>query len=263
MKNKPTPIHLTNILLYLTAIGFILFFLISSSAPFDNAIFRGIFPKNQPSAEDILKTPGVELFINYKNQKTNGILNIEKNDPENIYLSWQTSGKPESCYGWSSGKNFEDGSWEGEKDVNGGSFVLPKFTESNAFVYSIECHNEYGDAQGDSVTVNVGAQSQLLAPYMSSVNLYAKSSEKFDPDKPVTLAINQEIGFQWEMLNTLTPYSVCVVNGSWPTRYRNSFSSSLIQKQQLTELKIHHFTIYCSNEIASVKKSITIIGVEQ
>jgi hypothetical protein len=249
-----------NSILYIVTIGFISFLLVASMAPSKNSVLQNIFPKPHSKAEDVLKSPKVELFLNYKGTRKTGVINLEKNDENPVYLSWETSGDPKYCYGWSSGKNFEDGSWEGEKDVNGGNFNLNKFTQTNAFVYSIECRNEYGDAEGDSVTINVGNQTQLLSPYFSSFEVYTANHQLFDITKPVEVTFNQDLNFQWDLLNTKTPFSVCVSTGSWPTRYRNTSAASLSQKQNITEKKIYRFTLYCSNEKDSVKKSVTIIG---
>lgn len=247
LKSKTASINLLQFLLLLLAMAVILFFAVFGNFPPKprTNIFSILYPKSKSLANETI--PFVDLKVSYQGKFFDGGVDVLADDTP-LTLSWKTEGNPSSCIGRVWGISAEDTSWKGPKDPNGGSFITSKLDKNNPYVYTIDCQNDQGDAIGDSVTINVGAKSSNLNPYITSLKLTSEDRK------------NKTIQFDWSSINTQTPYSVCVASGSWPTGYRNFANSTVSEQFQLNESKTYNYTIYCSNESFFTQNNLSIIS---
>lgn len=242
-------------LLLLVFFGLVAFFLISSTFPFRNSTFRMLFPKSFSRASEADKAPKVNLRISGKNIINDRVVNISKDD-SSIVLIWTTSGNPTSCIGRSFGLTAQDDKWNGPKDPKGGQFSIKDLSINNPYVYTIDCSNSFGDADGSSITINVGAQNLSTSPYISTFDFYLReakesfaylNNQKFDSN-PQDISIGDKVIANWATLNTATPYSICISSGSFPQQYKSLKNYKFTEELSMESKKIYKYTIFCSNE---------------
>ena len=175
-----------------------------------------------------------------------------------MLIAWKTSGNPLSCAGRVWGSSGGDSGFEGPKDVAGGTYKTTELKRNGAYVYSIDCQNDKGDAAGDSVTVNVGADFLNFAPFITVLDVLL-DGEKLDTNSPIVIPLKSKIKLIWESTNTSTPFSVCSATGSWPTNYQNIRNSKIEEELSFTNHKIYHFRVFCTNESGSSSKVVQFI----
>lgn len=255
---KVLSINLLQFIVLLFALGGISYLLIFSNFQRRINIFGILYPKPKSLAKEELSIPSVDLKITYKDKAFDGIVNVSSSDTP-LTLSWETQGSPTSCIGRVWGAGDEDMTWKGAKNPKGGQFITSKLNKNNPYVYTIDCKNDHGDAIGDSVTINVGATSVGINPYITGLNLTSQG-KKSDSQLPIILSQGDTIQISWNSLNTKTPYSICIATGSWPTGYKNFANSNVSEQFTLDQSKIYKYTIYCSNESSYTQNIISIIA---
>lgn len=242
------------ILLLISALGLLGFLLVSSTFSFQSSLFKALYPK-PPSFAQLAGTPSVDLKVTYKDESFDDVINVSAQDLP-LSITWTTTGGPTACKGFSWGVGDQDKNWDGDKNILGGTFFVEGLPKNTAYVYTINCANQNGDAAGDSVTINLGASSATLPPNLTSITAF-QNGERLDLEKPLSVKVGDKIKIEWDSLNTQTPYSTCVASGSWPIIYENvSFAT---EEFVIVDRKIHQFSIYCSNEQSNFKKSLTFL----
>lgn len=244
-------------LLALVALGLIAFFLISSTAPFKDATLKALFPKTFSRAQEIDRAPKVNLRISGRDIINERVINAVKDVP--INLVWTTSGNPTSCVGRSFGLAATDDGWIGPKDPQGGSYTIKGLNVNNPYIYTIDCSNQDGDADGSSITINVGAQSLTTSPYFSAFNLYL-NEKQYPSTEPLDVSVGDKVIVSWNSLNTATPYSICVSAGSWPKGYKSIKNFKSKEELNIPASKVYKYTIYCSNEGGFTQNTAVIIA---
>ncbi|MBI2040405.1 hypothetical protein HYT18_05030 [Candidatus Microgenomates bacterium] len=245
-------------LLAIVVLGLIAFFLLSSTAPFKNTTLKSLFPKQFSRASQIDKAPKVNLRIAGRDIISDRVINVSKDDFP-ITLIWTTAQTPQGCIGRSFGLTATDESWAGPKDVGGGSFTIQKLDVNNPYVYTIDCSNAEGEADGSSVTINVGAQNLTNAPYFPSFDLIL-NDKQFPSTQVLDARVGDGLTVSWNSLNTATPYSICISSGSWPKGYKSIKNFKSQEKLTITAEKIYKYTIYCSNEQDFTQDTAVIIA---
>lgn len=233
-KDKELRMVKVKFLLLVPAVGLLSFLLISTAFPFKNAILRTLFPKSFSRAAELDKTPKVNLRL--QGTINDRIVSVGK-DHSPIILVWTTSGSPTSCLGRNFGLTATDNSWAGPKNPQGGTFTISSLSVNNPYIYTIDCSNKEGDADGSSVTINVGAQSFASEPYLTTFDV-----------APTEVAVGDKVAVKWSSLNTSTPYSICISSGSWTRGYKNIKNFKSTEELTIPESRIYKFTVYCSNE---------------
>lgn len=236
-------------LFLVSSLGIVMFLLVTAVAPFKGKVFSILYAKPISQALEGLSVPGVELTIEGVSEKK---INVEAG--ASLSLSWKTT-NVKSCIGRAWGNPEKDISWAGEKDPHGGTFQTMQLKKNSAYVYTIDCANEFADAPGDAVVINVGAKELSQAPYITAFEV--KGSEG-STDKPIAFSIGEEVGIKWSNLNLNTPYSICFTTGSWPTQYLNSGKAEVSEKFVLNSPKVYRYSLYCSNEAGITGKVITL-----
>lgn len=243
-----------NLLLFLiSSLGIIAFLLVTSLVPFKSKLFSILYNKPLSQAAEGPSIPSVELLISNTSDK---VLNVNPQDTP-VTLSWKTSNVV-SCIGRVWGLPEKDISFAGPKDPSGGSFQTSKLTKNNPYIYTIDCANEFGDAAGDGVVINVGALKNAQVPYITSFDVVRKNGEKLDSAKSMIVAPGEEIEIRWSTLNLSTPYSLCFATGSFPTQYLNVSRTEVVDKLLLADPKVYRYSLFCSNEAGITKKVITL-----
>lgn len=253
--------HLKNFnitILLIAIIGLLSFIIISNSFSFGNKLFRGLYPKKTSLAQQSLNIPQVDLKVIYQNSYHDGVVNIFPG--ESVVLVWTTTNNPSSCEASSFGISDSDKSWKGKLDPGGGKLPSKKLPVNNPYVYSINCKNGAGDSTGDSVTVNVGAQKQPIAPYIIDFNLTDSDGEKYQSGETVPVSKGDKAQISWKSINTKTPYSLCVVNGSWPAGVKNLSDAEYKNTLSFNQSKIYTYSVYCSNENSFTQTSLAIVS---
>ena len=245
-------------LLAIGSLGLIFFFLIASTAPLKDLTLKTLFPKSFSRAQEIDKAPKVNLRISGKDIINERVINVSKDDFP-ITLIWTTSGNPESCSARSFGLSATDDLWAGSKNPQGGNFTINDLSTNNPYVYTIDCSNKDGDADGSSVTINVGAQDLTNAPYFSNFNLYLDDKE-YLLSEPLGINVGDKLVTSWSSLNTSTPYSICISSGSWPKGYKSIRNFKSTEELSIPASKVYKYTIYCSNENNFTQSSGVIIA---
>ena len=233
-------------LLAIVGLGLIAFFLLASTAPFENVTLRTLFPKPFSRASEISKAPKVNLRISGRDIINDRVINVSKDDFP-ITLIWTTAQNPTSCLGRSFGLTATDESWAGAKNPQGGSFTIKQLTVNNPYIFTIDCSNQDGDADGSSVTINVGAQNLTNSPYFSTFDLI-QSDKQYPSTQVLDVNVGDKLTVSWSSLNTSTPYSVCISSGSWPKGYKSIKNFRSTEELSIPADKIYKYTIYCSNE---------------
>lgn len=252
---KKIKINLLQFLVLLSLMGIVLAILLTSSVNFKNMLLNILYPKPKSFASELGTAPSVDLKVSYNNQIQDGAVNVPLEDAT-YTLSWETRGSPTSCIGRAWGGSDIDETFKGAKDVNGGSFVTKKLNQNNPYTYMIDCKNASGDASGDSITLNVGAQNGNLPPYITELNVDIKSIV-FDNQSEISAHKGDGAQINFTTLNTKTPYSVCLATGSWPTIYKDLGENNLSEQFVLDISKIYSFRIYCSNETSYTQKNVS------
>lgn len=240
-------------MLLLSVLGIIIFLIATSLFPFKNRLFALLYAKPLSQAAEPQNTPTVTLKIEGINSKV--ISTQTENTP--LTISWKSSNVT-SCVGRSWGITDKDQSWRAPKNPNG-SFKTAKLTKNNAYIYTIDCVNQFGDAAGDSVTINIGSPSAFQKPYITSFEVYNLKGEKLDTTKPVSISLGEKVKISWTTLNLSTPYSSCIAQGSWPTQYQNADKVEVVEQFLIDQPKIYRYSLYCSNELDLANKNLTII----
>lgn len=240
------------IMILISSIGIVLFIGVTALFPFKSKLFSLLYGKPISQAAEGPGIPSVELGIYEIGQKH---INLSR-DKTSVKLVWKTT-NVKSCIGRSWGISDKDETWTGPKSTGGGSFDTANLTNNNAYIYTINCANEFGDSAGDAVVINIGASKSLQYPYITSFNVTV-GGEKFDLSKPVLVNIGDNLKISWTNLNLSTPYSVCFASGSWPTIYQNSSKTEVVENFTLSEFKVYRYSLYCSNEAGITKKTVTL-----
>lgn len=242
----------------LSGIGLVFFFAITFTFSFQNKVFKAFFPKQASLASELNLLPKADLKSSVDATVRNGVINASAQQ-ESVVLKWTTEGKATSCYGRSFGLTDQDKSWDGPKDVNGGSFTTKKLNQANPYIYSIDCTNENGDALGSTLTVNAGVRSQTkLRPYIDSFKVTDSQGKSQKIDTPIIVKKGEMITITWTSLNTTTPYSICFASGSWPTGYLNISNQRISEQFTLSDSKIYSYNLYCSNEFGYAYQAVNI-----
>lgn len=242
----------------LFAIGLIIFFTIAFTFSFKEKVFQAFFEKPFSFAQSSDDTPKVDLIAGVDDSFKRGVVNVE-NGKSNVTLKWKTENDPKDCSGrfWSNVKKSD--SWQGAKNPRGGDYVIAESLKTGIYVYSINCSNEYGDASGSSVTINVGAKSSYLQPHITSFQASGDDSQQYELSSLNEVSQNTKIKIVWDSINTQTPYGVCVANGSWPTIYQNTGGAQIKESFTLERPKIYKYAIFCSNENGYGSQEISFI----
>ncbi len=255
MNNTKYP---SNIFLLVASSGLVLFLIISSTLSFKDAIFQLFFPKPRSQAQEIEATQRVGLKIFYKNKMNDGILNVAQKE-QGISLIWNTPENTTDCVGKSWGISSTDQTWDGPKNPKGGSFELRPLDKNNPYVYTIICSNSQGMLGSDAVTINVGAQKQILAPYIVNFEVIINGQKYLT--FPREVALGDKININWSSLNTTTPYSICVASGSINKNYKNSLNFQVSEELSINEKKIYGYALFCSNEYSFSKQESIFIPI--
>lgn len=216
-------------------------------------------PSQTPSAPPVTGVPSVDLKINYAGVTTDDdYVNINTGDTHPIELTWTTTGNPTSCTArtlWSGGA---DPNWSGTKGQSG-TFNVTGLSFGKAYVYTLDCSNEFGDAAGDSVTINMGVDPISVTTQppigISLLKVVTPDGVEHNWDDPnITASVGSNVTVKWETVNSETDYSVCVSSGSWPAQRTGSGNVSL----PISSNKIHQFNIFCSNEANADETAVVI-----
>lgn len=240
------------LMLLISGAGIILFLGVTAVFPFKSALFNMLYGKPISEALEGPSIPTVELSIDGTGEKQR---NLTIQDTS-LKLVWKTS-NVKSCIGRAWGLIEKDEMWSGVKDPEGGVFKTGNLTKNNTYIYTIDCANEFGDAEGDAVVINIGAPKLSQGPYITYMEV-SRGSEKFDLNKPVTVSLDDEINISWTNLNLTTPYSACFATGSWPTEYRNASKTEVVETFKISDPKVYRYSLYCSNEAGMTKKTVTV-----
>lgn len=235
--------------------GLFIFIIISALAQFSDKTLNTFFQKEPSLASMGDKTPKVDLKVLYKEQYYDGVINISENDSP-LILKWSSSGGPKECSASSFGLIDKDEKWAGPKNISGGTARTKVLNKNNAYVYTIDCVNEFGDGFGDSITVNVGAKKNSLEPYISDFVVESEEGLTFEQPEINIKSGSKTYKFKWNKINLNTSYSICVSTGSWNNLFNNSDDNFSVL---LKDKKLYSFTLYCSNETSSVTDSKTIL----
>lgn len=246
-------------MILLSCIGLVIFIAITFTFSFKNKVLKAFFPKQASLASDLQFIPKVDIKTSVDTSVRNGIISLSVNKGP-ITIKWTTSDNPTNCIGHSFGLSDQDKSWDGPKEVSGGSFSTKNLTTSNPYIYSIDCSNEKGDSLGSILTVNVGVTSQTnLRPYISHFEVIDSKGRQQDLSLPIITDRGDKIKISWTTLNTNTPYSICYASGSWPTGYRNIANNPVNEEFTLTDNKIYSYNLYCSNEFGYTYQSVNFV----
>lgn len=255
--NDKVKINLFQFSLFLALLGVIFVILTTSTFPFKNKILSAIYPKQKSLAVGERVVPSVDLKVLVEGVAYDGVLNTtQKNTPYTLF--WETSGNPTSCMGRVWGVSDEDDSFKGPKGISGGRVQTKVLDKNNPYVYTIDCQNDNGDSAGDSVTINVGAVSANLDPFITNFSV-KRGENNLNPAAPIEVSQGETITIEWQSANTKTPYSVCVATGSWPTGYKNAGGLSILEDFILPDKKVYNYTIHCSNESSYAEKTVTFL----
>lgn len=237
--------------------GVLFVILTSATFPFRNEILSVLYPKPRSFASGEGGVPSVDLKVVVDGTAYDGILNTpEKGGTYTLF--WETKGNPSSCIGRVWGISASDDSFKGPKDVSGGSFTTAALDKNNPYVYTIDCQNENGDSEGDSVTINVGAASAKLDPFIVDFVVTTRG-DNLSVESPIAIQKGENVAIEWKSLNTATPYSICIATGSWPTGYRNLGGSTIGEEFIVADKKVYNYTIYCSNESSYTQKGVSFL----
>ena len=234
-------------------LGIIVFLIVTSLFSFKNRLFALLYAKPLAQAAEASNTPTVTLKIEGMDSK---VVNTQTENTQ-LSISWESS-NVSSCVGRSWGFADKDQSWVGPKDPKG-TFTTAKLIKNNPYVYTIDCANEFGDAAGDSVTINIGAPPSFQKPYITLFEAQSEKGERLDTTKPVSISLGEKIKISWTTLNLSTPYSNCISQGSWPTQYQNASRVEVVEQFLIEQPKIYRYSLYCSNELDFSRKVLTII----
>ncbi|OGE14950.1 hypothetical protein A3F00_04145 [Candidatus Daviesbacteria bacterium RIFCSPHIGHO2_12_FULL_37_11] len=236
-------------LFLISSLGILIFVMATAVAPFKSKVFSILYAKPLSQASEGSGIPGVELVIEGIPEKK-----INADQGTSLTLRWKTA-NVKSCIGRSFGISEKDISWSGEKDPEGGTFQTIPLTHNNVYVYTIDCANEFGDASGDAIVVNVGAPLLSQVPYITSFEITKDKLE--NSEKPVIFTPGDEIQVKWSGLNLNTPYSICFASGSWPSMYQNSGKTNVSENFVLGSTKVYRYSLYCSNEAGITGRAVT------
>ena len=240
------------LMLLISGVGIVLFLGVTAVFPFKSTLFNMLYGKPISQALEGASVPSVELGIEGTGEKHLNLASPETS----LKLVWKTS-NVKSCTGKAWGLSEKDESWSGVKDPNGGEFKTGNLTKNSAYVYTIDCANEFGDAEGDSVVINVGTPKLSQNPYITLMEV-SVNSETFDVNKPVKVSLNDEIKISWASLNLNTSYSICFATGSWPTKYQNASRTNISETFKISDPKVYRYSLYCSSEAGITRKTVTI-----
>lgn len=252
IKKDPSGIRV-NLLLFISVFGITAFLLVASLASFKSPVFQ-LFSKAPSFATEDDLTPKVDLKVSFGGVTTDGVVNVSVGEAL-VTLTWSVSGSPTKCLARSWGLTDTDEAWVGPKEGNG-TFTLSSLDRANPYVYTLECSNEAGDGDGDSVTVNVGAQKNTLAPYITSLQAQV-AGKAVDTGNPISASVGDEVTISWDSINTATLYSICISTGSWPKGYKDLKAVERTEKFTLETPRIYKYGLYCSNEYQQTKKVVT------
>lgn len=231
----------------LAAIALLITFTITFTFSFKERVLQTFFPKSLSFADEDNLLPKVQLLAQVGTSYKTRVLNVAAGK-SNIVLKWKTDNNPISCAGnfWSNVKKASE--WVGPKDIKGGSLTIADNLQPGVYVYSINCANEYGDAYGSNLTINVGAKQNSLQPHLVSFQAQEGDNNFFDISKPNQVSKNSKLKIAWSTVNTDTAYSVCVASGSWPTIYYNTGQTQVKENFTVDKAKIYQYQVTCSNE---------------
>ncbi|TSC64129.1 MAG: hypothetical protein G01um101493_224 [Microgenomates group bacterium Gr01-1014_93] len=240
------------LMLLISGVGIVLFLGVTAVFPFKSALFNMLYGKPISQALEGPSIPTVELSINGAGEKHINL--TTSNTP--LKIVWKTS-NVKSCIGRAWGLTEKDETWSGLKDPGGGEFKTGSLTKNNTYIYTIDCANEFGDAEGDAVVINIGAPNLSQNPYITYMEV-SRNNEKSDLNKPITVSLDDEINISWTSLNLSSPYSVCFATGSWPTLYQNVSKTEVVETFRISGPKVYRYSLYCSNEAGITKKTVTV-----
>lgn len=244
-------------LILISTVGVLLFFLVINYFPFKDVLLNALYPKSKSYAASKLKIPQVDLKIAENGVEFDGILNSE--DTRKYSLIWKIEGDAAGCVGRSWGISDSDESWNGTKDINSGSFTTKILDKKNPYVYSIDCQNAAGDAAGDSITINIGAKKNDQKIYLTQLEVSPKD-KKADNLLNITLPKLSSVNLQWSLINSQTPYAICVATGSWPAGFKNLSNNTIFETFTLDLAKVYTYTVYCSNEGSHTQNTAIIVS---
>lgn len=257
IKNQTKPkSYVTYLLLF--AIGLIIFFTVTFTFSFKDKVFQAFFQRPFSFAQSADGTPKVDLIAGVDNSFKRGVVNVE-NGKSNISLKWKTENTPQTCIGrfWSNLKKSDP--WVGVKNTKGGDYLITDSLQTGIYVYSIDCSNEFGDATGSNITINVGAKPSYLQPHITSFQVFGDDNYQYSPGKPNVVSQNTKLNITWTSINMETQYGICVADGSWPTIYKNTGNLQIKESFTLELLKIYNYSIFCSNENGYDRQEISFI----
>lgn len=237
------------LLIFISVIGLTSFLVLTTLFPFKNTLFSGLYEQPLSKAAEGPEVPTVELKIDGFKGKVANLTSAETP----VTLSWKTS-NVKTCVGRAWGLVDKDQSWAGAKAAEG-FFQTSQLMQNNPYVYSIDCANDFGDAAGDAVVINIGAPSLAQTPYIASFDLAGQT----DLSKPIKVTPGQSVNLVWNGLGLSTPYSICVATGSWPTQYQNIAGVSVEDKLEVADQKVYRYSLFCSSESGLAQKTVTLI----
>lgn len=261
-KIQQSSVVIVKLCLILFSLSILVYLSFASFAPLKNNLLSTFYPKTSSKAYELEQLPRVDLKANYKGALTDGPINIsaEKLSESSINLTWTNSGNITSCTGRVWEQLTAASSWAGPKDPRGGSLSLKLPTNPGSYIYTIDCSGPLGDADGDSITINVGGQKRSNLPYVVDF-LGSYQNRTLDLNNPTDVPLGQKISLSWSTLNTATPYSICISSGSWPKKYLRQTNIRGSEEFIITERKVYKYTLYCSNESSFTQNTITINGI--